>query len=58
MKKIIDWSVDNMQHKNGYFFFQMQNGVKNKNQFMRWPNAWMFYGISYYLTNINLNDKY
>jgi hypothetical protein len=58
MKKIIDWSVNNMQHNNGYFFFQMQNGLKNKNQFMRWPNAWMFYGISYYLTNINLNDKY
>ncbi len=50
--KVLQWAIDNMQNKeNGSFYFQMKNKRKNKIIYSRWPNAWMFYGISYYLLN-------
>lgn len=50
--KILEWAIRNMQSDKGYFYFQMKNNRKNMISYMRWPNAWMFYGISYYLLNV------
>lgn len=47
--KLIEWSIENMQSKKGYFYFQKKGAIKTKIEYMRWPNAWMFYGISYWL---------
>lgn len=49
MNKIVMWSVDNMQSKKGSFDFQKNGYLRNKVVYMRWPNAWMFYGVSYWL---------
>lgn len=49
IEKITSWAINNMQDVEGYFYFQMKNGKLNKIQYMRWPNAWMFYGLSYFL---------
>lgn len=48
--KILNWAIDNMFdfHK-GFFYFQKQGNHINKTPYMRWPNAWMFYGISYWI---------
>lgn len=48
--KMLDWAIDNMfnTHK-GYFYFQKQGNRINKTPYMRWPNAWMFYGMSYWI---------
>ncbi|WP_324721856.1 delta-aminolevulinic acid dehydratase [Salinimicrobium sp. HB62] len=50
-EKIILWAINNMQNKkDGSFYFQQsRNKTMNKITYSRWPNAWMFYGISFYL---------
>lgn len=53
--KIMEWAVINMQDKKGYFYFQKRNNRLNKIPYMRWPNAWMFYGLSYYLLGVYEN---
>lgn len=55
-KKLIEWSIMNMQNKNGYFYFQKKGNKINKTPYMRWPNAWMFYGLSYWLLFKNKYD--
>jgi len=47
--KLLKWTIENMQSKKGYFYFQKKGMIKNRIQYMRWPNAWMFYGMSYWL---------
>lgn len=47
--KIANWPVENMQSPKGYFYFQKIGSQINKTVYMRWPNAWMFYGLSYWL---------
>lgn len=53
MDKILDWAIINMQSKDGYFYFQKRGNSINKICYMRWPNAWMFYGMSYYIKITN-----
>lgn len=47
MNKILEWAINNMQSKQGYFYFQKKGNSINKICYMRWPNSWMFYGMSY-----------
>lgn len=49
------WTIANMQSKEGFFYFQKKGVVKTKIPYMRWPNAWMFYGLSYWL---NFNSRH
>ena len=49
--KCLEWAVKNMQSKKGYFYFQKKGNFTNKICYMRWPNAWMFYGMSYFIKN-------
>lgn len=51
MHKILEWAINNMQSKKGYFYFQKKGKSINKICYMRWPNAWMFYGMSYFIKN-------
>lgn len=46
---LLVWTIENMQSKEGYFYFQKKGSIKTKIPYMRWPNAWMFYGFSYWL---------
>lgn len=49
MNKCIQWAIENMQSKEGFFYFQKKGKFINKICYMRWPNAWMFYGMSYFI---------
>ena len=51
MTKCLEWAINNMQSKKGYFYFQKKGNSINKICYMRWPNAWMFYGMSYFIKN-------
>lgn len=51
MRKCLEWAINNMQSNNGYFYFQKKGKSINKICYMRWPNAWMFYGMSYFFKN-------
>lgn len=55
IEKITSWAIDNMQNKEGYFYFQKNKDKINKIQYMRWPNVWMLYGLSFYFLN-TIND--
>ncbi|MCL6260430.1 delta-aminolevulinic acid dehydratase [Aquiflexum sp. TKW24L] len=48
-KKVALWMGKNMQDKKGGFYFRIHKHYKDKNIFMRWNNAWMFAGLSYFL---------
>ena len=48
-EKVLNWTIDNMQDKKGYFYYQMKRGGSSKIPYMRWSNAFMFCALSYYL---------
>jgi len=47
--KLVKWAIENMQDKKGYFYARKNGFFVNKIQYMRWPNAWMFYGLTSWL---------
>ena len=48
--KVLNWTVKNMQDKKGFFYYQLKKGISSKISYMRWSNAFMFYAMSYYLS--------
>lgn len=48
-EKVLAWTVQNMQDKKGYFYYQLKKSISSKISYMRWSNAFMFYALSYYL---------
>jgi hypothetical protein len=46
--KVLNWTIDNMQSKEGYFYYQKKKLMSSKIPYIRWAQAWMFYGFSYY----------
>lgn len=48
-EKVLNWTIQNMQDKKGYFYYQLKKGISSKTPYMRWSNAFMFYAMSYYL---------
>ena len=51
--KVLEWTLNNMQNKKGYFYYQLKKGVSSKISYMRWSNAFMFNAFTYYLKEIN-----
>jgi hypothetical protein len=47
-KKVLDWTIQNMQSKKGYFFYQLKPIISSKISYMRWAQAWMFYALTNY----------
>jgi hypothetical protein len=44
--KVLNWTIDNMQSKKGYFFFQKKKILSSRIPYMRWAQAWMFYAFT------------
>jgi hypothetical protein len=40
-KKCAEWTIQNMQDQQGYFYFRKFSNRITKTSFMRWSNAWM-----------------
>jgi len=54
--KVLNWTVSNMQHKKGYFYYQLKKGISSKISYMRWSNAFMFNAMAHFLLNTeNIN---
>ena len=49
LSKVLDWTMDNMQHKKGYFYYQIKKGISSKISYMRWSNAFMFNAMAHYI---------
>ena len=45
--KVMTWTLNNMQDRQGYFYYQLKKGISSKISYMRWSNAFMFYSMSY-----------
>ena len=52
--KVINWTINNMQDKKGYFYYQMKKGISSKIPYMRWSQAWMMYAMSFYLKDTKI----
>ncbi len=46
--KVLNWSINNMQSQEGYFYYQKNKFFNSKIPYIRWAQAWMFYSFSYY----------
>jgi len=46
--KVMDWTLKNMQSKNGYFYYQLKKLFSSKISYMRWSNAFMFNAMTFY----------
>ncbi|MDD7886245.1 delta-aminolevulinic acid dehydratase [Flavivirga sp. 57AJ16] len=49
IEDVMQWTIQNMQNKNGYFHYQIKRGINSKISYMRWSNAFMFNAMSCYL---------
>jgi rhamnogalacturonyl hydrolase YesR len=47
--KVLNWTIDNMQSDEGYFYYQITKYFSSRIPYMRWAQAWMFYALSEYL---------
>ena len=48
-EKVLRWTIQRMQDKRGYFYYQLKPGISSKIPYMRWSNAFMFNALSHYL---------
>lgn len=48
-EKVMDWTLARMQAPEGYFYYQMKQGVSSRISYMRWSNAFMFAAMCHYL---------
>ncbi len=56
LDRVVEWTLENMQDPKGYFYYQLKPLQSSKIPYMRWAQAWMFYGLSFYLKDC-LNQK-
>jgi uncharacterized protein YyaL (SSP411 family) len=55
--KVAEWMINNMQSKEGYFYFQKHKFYINRNNYMRWSNAWMFLALSQLMCAVENNHQ-
>ena len=53
IENVISWTINNMQSKKGYFYYQKRQFFSSKIPYIRWAQAWMFYSLSYYYLQID-----
>ena len=47
--RVLHWTIENMQSKKGYFYYQINKTFSSKIPYIRWAQAWMFYALSAYV---------
>jgi rhamnogalacturonyl hydrolase YesR len=55
--RVVNWTIKNMQSPQGYFYYQKRRLLTNKIPYIRWSQAWIFYGLTYYLLSDSRNEK-
>ena len=53
LDKVLNWSIDNMQSDQGYFYYQINKYFSSKIPYMRWAQAWMFFALSAYIKAVH-----
>lgn len=56
--KILQWMINNLQDKSGFFYFQKNRFYTNKIPYLRWSQAWAFHALTefMFLTRVENND--
>jgi rhamnogalacturonyl hydrolase YesR len=54
--RVINWTINHMQDKEGYFYFQVNRFFSSRIPYMRWSQAWMLYSLALYI-NVNRQIK-
>jgi hypothetical protein len=57
-RRVLMWTLNRMQSREGYFYYQRNRWYVNKIPYIRWAQAWMFYAISFYLWDTNRQRNY
>ena len=58
IEKVLVWTIKNMQNKKrGYFYYQLKKFKSSKIPYIRWGQAWMLYGMSFYLLEMDKDEK-
>lgn len=55
--RVLGWTIRNMQSRKGYFYYQVWKRYTIRIPYMRWSQAWIFYGLALYLTAAKGNKK-
>ena len=50
---VMNYTIENMQSKKGWFYYQKNKWFTNRIVYLRWSNAWMFYAFSLLSSNEN-----
>jgi len=45
---VLNWTLQNMQDNNGYFYYQINQSLNSKIPYIRWAQAWMFFALATY----------
>lgn len=53
---IAEWTIQHMQDKLGYFYYQKHQLYTNRISYMRWSQAWMFLALATLITNPGMKD--
>ncbi len=56
-KTITEWTIENMQHDKGYFYYRIFNHHTNKISYMRWSQAWMLLALSTILNKMKVDKE-
>jgi len=55
--RVMSWTINHMQDKKGYFYYQLKPRISSKIPYMRWSNAFMFHALSCYLIErVQINE--
>jgi rhamnogalacturonyl hydrolase YesR len=46
--KVLDWTIRHMQDEQGYFYYQLKQGISSRISYMRWSNAFMFNALTHF----------
>ncbi|WP_230933994.1 delta-aminolevulinic acid dehydratase [Psychroserpens luteolus] len=57
LSKVLNWTIDHMQHKKGYFYYQLKKGISSKISYMRWSNAFMFNAMAHFLLETKSENR-
>lgn len=49
VNRVLHWTIENMQSKKGYFYYQINKIFSSRIPYIRWAQAWMFYALSAYI---------
>ena len=48
LNRVLNWTINNMQSKKGFFYYQRNKYFSSKISYIRWAQAWMFYALTSY----------